>query len=325
MNPSDKARIYSNVSNLQDITNEVGKPYRIEDQLPAGTKAMKSKQRHAMWRNKKRSTAESLEMSIKKGKLYVQNTEFRSKIVKPNVHVLLKLKQDEIVELNKVGDKVKAGAVVEKSSSKFQGFVADVSTIDEVNKTYEWVRYQNLSSRHTICAFRLPGPMFPEMQDFYDDEEHEAGKKLLDYMIETEQESRVIFVTRNYDGTHIGPQRFDCIIDAAKSAVNQKPYNEVANEFQFSWTDQRKQHKNSRRSYRRGGFAGQPLMHIDNAPLQTEMEESELDEEVEFRTGAPNWGDQVLPTSTSMINHTDHCSYTQFQPPNSLSSATLPK
>ena len=98
---------------------------------------------------------------------------------------------------------------------------------------------------------------FPEYQDYEDWDEHNAGRTLLDYMIDAELENRAIFVVRNYEGTHIGAKRFECLIDAAKWAVNYKPFNRVTNEFQFSW--QQKKHG-------RGGGIGGRIPHMDELP-----------------------------------------------------------
>ena len=73
-NPKDKARIYSNMTNLQENKNEFDKHYRVEDHLPAKQRAQQNKNRHALWRNKvKATTAENLLLSVKKGQLMLNN------------------------------------------------------------------------------------------------------------------------------------------------------------------------------------------------------------------------------------------------------------
>ena len=91
-------------------------------------------------------------------------------------------------------------------------------------------------------------------------------------MLETKLENRAIFITRHYDGEHIGPQRFDCIIDAAKKAVNFKLYNRISNQYQFSWRSGRG----------RGGHTGNRLQHIDDvdADVDGSCNDSESDNEV---------------------------------------------
>ena len=159
-----------------------------------------------------------------------------------------------------------------------------MDSVLQVNKAYEWVRFHNFDARHVICAFRIPGPMSPSLQDYEDNDEHNAGKALLDYMIEAGIENRAIFVTRHYEGVHIGIKRFECIIDAAKWAINCKPFNRVSQTFQFSWP----QHK------ARGGrtVTGQPLKHI-NDTTQSDWEGS--DAEIEFNVNHNDWSTSLLP------------------------------
>ena len=101
------------------------------------------------------------------------------------------------------------------------GYAVDVSTYEEVNCVYEYVKYHNMSARHIVCTCKLPGHNVLDSGDYEDDSEYGAGRKLLDYMEETELENRAILVARYYDGTHIGPKRFECLISVAKSVINQ--------------------------------------------------------------------------------------------------------
>ena len=276
-NSRDKAQIYGNITNLQDKKNELDKYYRVEDQLPARQCATQSKHRHAMWRNKqKKLTAEHLELSVKKGHLLVNNEQFRPKIRKPDTHILLKLQPDEISALKECGKGIRMGREVVEGTSRFQGYVCDINNVTEVNKAYEFVQFANMGARHIICAFRLPGSNFIENQDYFDDDEHEGGKTLLDYMVYAKLVNRAIFVTRHYDGTHIGPQHFENIVKAAKLAVNQKPFNRVTGEFQFSWSQSRKS--------ARGGImpSGQRIPNMDDMGdwAATDNIQSESDSEV---------------------------------------------
>ena len=98
-----------------------------------------------------------------------------------------------------------------------------------------------------------------ENEDYFDDDEHEGGKVLLDYMIDAKLTNRAIFITRFYDGAHIGQQRFKHIVAAAKSLVNQKLYNRITGEFQFSWGKR----WGSQRGARGGvNSSGQRIPHI---------------------------------------------------------------
>ena len=241
------------------MKNSKDKYYRIEDQLPPKMKAEKGKQQNILWHNRKStSTAERLVMSVKKGKLVINNETYRLKLRIPNAAVLLKLKEEEIAVLEE--QDIRCGQEIIKEGSCFQGYVADVTNFEDINKAYEWVKFHNMAARHIICAYRLPGPNFPVLQDYYDDDEYGTGKVLLQYMMDAGIKNRVFFVTMRYDGTHIGVKHFNAIIDAAKSVTRSKPFNAVLNRFQFPWKHQGP----------RGGRGGMviPLEHVDEMSSQ---------------------------------------------------------
>ena len=168
-------------------------------------------------------------MSLKKGKLIIENKEYESNIVTPDIHKLLKLKPDEIVALNNI--EVTKGTPVGVETSEFTGYVSDAKNFTEVNSAYEFVRFHNMSARHIISACLIGNERTVLQEEYKDDNEHGTGKKLLAYMKEAKLNNCAIFVVRKYDGKHIGPQRFDHILEAAKIAVNSKLYNRVSNKF----------------------------------------------------------------------------------------------
>ena len=140
-NTGDKGLIYTNAKKLQEKKNSKGGGYRIEDELPPKQRETRKKHRNIAWRNKN-SVANKLEMSLKKGKLTVNEQPYQSSIVQPDKHKLLKLSPEEIKELNKIP--VAAGVSVECETSVFQGYVCDAQNYNEVNAAYEYVTYHNM-------------------------------------------------------------------------------------------------------------------------------------------------------------------------------------
>ena len=232
---ADKGLIYKNVKKLQGKKNINNRYYRIEDELLPKESEERKKNRDFMWRNKKQTVADKIleSMEIKKKSLMIGGNPRTALIKTPDRNKLLKLQKDETCVLESTP--VVKGTAVEKEGSSFTGYVCDVQNQMEVNQAFEYVRFHNMGARHIICACILPGTYVTDRYDYYDDNEHSAGVSLLNYMIDANLENRVIFIVREYDGTHISPDRFDCIISAAKKAVNFKPYNSTLNDFQFSW------------------------------------------------------------------------------------------
>ena len=231
-NSTDKAKIFANAGNLQEKKNIYKKSFKVEDQLPAKFAEKNKKNRNIVWRNK-RSVATKIALSVKKGQLIAAGKSYVSPIIVPKATDFIKLKEDEILAI--LDQDIKRGVSVTEQSSTFTGYICDANNFEDVNRAYEYVRYVNMKSRHIICACKIPGENVLETEEFEDDNEHGAGQILLDYIYKAKLRNCAIFVVRDYDGQHIGPIRFERMIEAAKSAVNQKPFNRLSQKFQFSW------------------------------------------------------------------------------------------
>ena len=216
---------------------------------------------------------------------------------------LLRLKPDEIEALNQ--QSIIKGEEFECETSKFTGYVCDVHNFEEVNKAYENGRFHNIDARHIICACRIPGTKVTESIDYHDNDEQGAAQKLMSFIDEANLRSRAIFVARKYDGTHIGPQRFEYIIKAAKSAVNYKPYNVKEGEYQFSWSKSK-------------GTKSKSNKHDCNATGGSDTDQQTSDEEIiltqQEKQNSNRWADispspptQCAPRKASNIHCLSGC------------------
>ena len=231
---------------------------------------------------------------MEKGSLLVDNHPYQSSIVTPDDQKLLKLKTEEITELKKIH--VVQGETIKKKTSQFTGFVCDVQSYEEVNSAYEWVRYHNMDAHHIICACILPDTGIISSYDCNDDEEHEAGPFLLDFMVKTKLKNQVVYVVHHYDGKHIGQDRFEGILEVAKSAINLKPFNSVTESFQFAWEQQRgKRHRPSKQT--------KPKSHRQRINAGTEddavgtTDPGSTDEEIllQHKTDSRPWAERTPP------------------------------
>ena len=145
-----------------------------------------------MWRNKQPTLLNKLVLSMKKGNLMRDGEPYTSHIKTPDDQKLLKLKPDEIKELEKI--QVTCGDTITKKSYRFTGYTSDVQNYDEVNAAYELVRYRNMDVRHIICASLLPGTDVLSCFDHDDNDEHEAGAFLMEYMIKANLKNRALFI-----------------------------------------------------------------------------------------------------------------------------------
>ena len=71
---------------------------------------------------------------------------------------------------------------------------------------------------HNIYAYRIMsgGGVF---EHYEDDGEYGAGGRLLDLLLDNDICDQMICVTRWYGGTHLGPGRFNHILDAGRRVL----------------------------------------------------------------------------------------------------------
>ena len=89
--------------------------------------------------------------------------------------------------------------------------------------------------RDIVCAYQIPGQNWPALQDYQDDDEHGAGRHLLNMLLNADIFNRVVFLVRYYGGEHLGPSRFQAYTEAAQSAITHDPYNHISKETQTPW------------------------------------------------------------------------------------------
>ena len=70
--------------------------------------------------------------------------------------------------------------------------------LETIRDAYLKLREQHGDARHIICAYWLPGNNYTVLQDYVNDEEFKAGKKLLNLLKAAEIYNRAVFVVR-YD------------------------------------------------------------------------------------------------------------------------------
>ena len=177
-------------------------------------------------------------MHMEKGNLVIDGQIYEKEVKPPALSKIIRASKEERLKLSKI--KVGKGNSIKKEGSTFTGYVTMVRTVQEVNEAYCKVKSTNLSVRHIICAFRIPHPTEAHThKDYQDDDEYAAGRILLAAMKNSEITHRAIFVVRDYDSQHIGPDRFEGILEVAKSVMTMFPYNTLTGKNELLWTNER--------------------------------------------------------------------------------------
>ena len=76
------------------------------------------------------------------------------------------------------------------------------------------------------------------LQDYEDDDEHAGGRTILRLLEKSDIFNRAVFVSRTYDGTHIGVKRFSAIEDAVRAVLARFSFNEIIGSHQFMAADE---------------------------------------------------------------------------------------
>ncbi len=105
--------------------------------------------------------------------------------------------------------------------SAFQGHVVELASKDQVVPTMNklFSNHKVARATHNIYAYRISGQQGTVIENFDDDGEHGAGRKILKLLRESNVVNKMVVVTRWYGGTHMGPHRFTCIQDIARKAL----------------------------------------------------------------------------------------------------------
>ena len=94
---------------------------------------------------------------------------------------------------------------------------------------------------------------------------------MLQAMKNSEMFNRAIFVARHYNGQHIGPNRFQGILDAAKSVVTINPFNEITGENQYLWLGKDNKPKTAPQSLQSAAVSSDNN-HLVREPRQAELQ-----------------------------------------------------
>ena len=231
---SEKGKIYKHSKNLKDLKNENNKKYKIRDQLPGKFASREARHRDLLWQNqKKKSTADHLQMNLNKGVLQVNNVTYKKLVEAPDTSKILLADKTDIDRWLKV--KTVPGNTILKGKCRFQAYSVIASKVETVRDAYNKLRYKHADARHIVCGFRFPGRSFHVLSDFEDDQEHGMGQTILRLLVDADIYNRAIFVLRFYGGEHLGPARYQAYLDAAQSAILHDPYNHISKENQTPW------------------------------------------------------------------------------------------
>ena len=223
-----KRLILKNQKFLKDYQTIQGKKMYINDYTPAAHQEKKFRENQILHANEK--AEDPLKVTRKKGKLFLQNQQYLRKVNTPTPKDIVDTDPQQLTKILEM--RLQQEGKIIKEGSIFEGYTASVSSHAEIRSLYIKAKLMKPGARHIVCAFMLPGKEEHFLQDFCDDEEHGAGRILLDYLKQNSLQNRVVFVARKYGGIRMGPDRFECYKQAAELAIKANLWNHVTKEKQ---------------------------------------------------------------------------------------------
>jgi len=113
------------------------------------------------------------------------------------------------------------GTILTERKSHFQAHVCQVFSKSDIENTMRTLltNPKIAGASHSIMAYRYVSESGTLAQDYDDDGETKAGGRLLELIDLMNVENLMVVVTRWYGGVMLGPSRFKCINNIAKTTI----------------------------------------------------------------------------------------------------------
>ena len=209
-------RIFKNVSNLKDKTNEQNDYYFINKQLPEQlaeqNRELRDNVKQQKIKDKELPPKERSKIEVKNKTVFIDGQPCQKLIHPVEINELFpekleKDKQDRI--------KLASSDAILADKSSFQAYALKTGQLHEVRRAYRKIRRMHPGASHAVVAYSLRNS-----KGFQDDGEYGAGYRLANMLEETYPPNICVFVVRNYGGIHLGPKRFSIMSEVAKEAID---------------------------------------------------------------------------------------------------------
>ena len=227
-NMEDKRVIMQMKSCLKD--SPTGNNCFINDYLPASMQEKRRREKDIRTVNSKKQGENKVEIKKVKGQLSLQGNIYRKCVTTPLPSQLIQIEPQDITRILKIP--TIRGQDVVKNGSIFSAYTACVSDHQEIRDLYIKLKLIQPDARHIVCAYYLPGEPEYNNCDYCDDEEHGAGRAVLELLKRQNLSNRTVFIARKYGGTKLGPERLTCYTEAAINAIQKAPHNTITDEQQ---------------------------------------------------------------------------------------------
>ena len=227
--------IYTKIGNLRDTRNEDGRNFFVNDQLPEQLNEQCRRVQQMKWINSKKDISHRDQITIKKGKVLINDQPYIKKIHCPAAEDFTSLSKED---KDKMGDIFFARSEPKTDKgSIFHTYATNVNDEKDVMLAYLQMKKCYPKLFHIVCAFRLANLSGLSAQDYEDDGEPGGGRALLNMMIDFDIRNKAIFVTRNHGGINLGTRRLELIEQVGKLALESNNVSRITSEVEWPIPD----------------------------------------------------------------------------------------
>ena len=219
--PDDSAKLFKNVGLLKDKTNSKGKKFRLRNFTDEKAKEEGLRQQDIVMENKRLPESNRVDIAFNKGKLVVNNEIYEKEVVKPSLKEMLLLSREQEFMLDKV--QFHQTTSREEDGSFFRAYMREAKSIENVMESYFALAKEHITASSVMCAYRLFGSKFYQLQDYVNANEHGGGRAMLAAIKEAKVWNIVVFVVRYHHRPNLGARRFEIITELTKEAISSYP------------------------------------------------------------------------------------------------------
>ena len=213
-----KGAIYSNVSNLKGKKNHLDRAYKIEDHLPEEMMEQSRRAQQIVRANRQLLDGDQQTMKFKNRKLHINDSLYKCKLTPIKVETMLEMDKEVLNTVAQVNTAQSKERI--EQGSKFIAYAIGVGSVQQVQNYMVHFRRKHGAAHHVCVAYRLASIDKAYGEDYFDDQEHSMGRRMLDHLIREEIVNKMIVLVRYYGGIHIGQARFDIMYELVKEALD---------------------------------------------------------------------------------------------------------
>ena len=202
-----KSIIFKSVSNLKGKRNVKRRLFNVDDDRDAEQSEPRNYYRDLKRENDALDEDDRIQLKMVKGQIMANNQIIKSEILDPNAARVLSADEAEMESI-KATKLIRCEEFSEKGSD-YLAYVQRAKSIKEVQKGMYKMRVKFADATHISMGYRLEQPKGPFQQGYFDDQEHGAGRSILQAIKDRAMTSVAVYIVRFFGGTKLGRRRFE--------------------------------------------------------------------------------------------------------------------